>query len=772
MSADYSLDSPKGLTETEVAERIEKGQVNNVPDAPVRTTKQILRANVLTPVNGIMGTLLILILVAGFPGDALFAGVIFSNSFIGIFQELKARKTLTELAVLSAPKARVIREGITKEINVSEVVLDDLIEIQPGDQIVVDGELTHSAGLEVDESLLTGESEPIEKNISNEVLSGSFVSAGFGHYRATRIGVDSYAVALAEEARRFRLVDSDLRSGVDTILRWLIIIIPPSVGLLLLRLLATEDLWEEALRGTVASAVAMVPDGLVLLTSLSFITGVVALARHRALCKELASVEMLARVDVLCLDKTGTITTGEISYTGFETLDATDPSDALGAMVAADPSPNATLAAVGEQFPDPGWHLIDSIAFSSMRKWAMCNFGENGIFHLGAPEILLQKDDQKNRNRVEILANEGKRILVLTKSNDPADKTDELPTNRSPVCLIFLEDTLREDAQEILSYLQGQGIQLKVISGDHPATVAAVAKKAGVSSNAEVLDARELSEDQNMDEIIENTSIFGRVTPHQKRAMVSSLQNKGHTVAMTGDGVNDVLALKDSDMGIAMGSGSSASRAVAQLVLLDNQFKILPRVLKEGRRVINNIERVSNLFITKATYAVLLTALVGILGVPFPFRPKQLTLIGTFSIGLPGFFLALAPDSSLVKPGFLKRVLRYSIPAGISAAIATFVCYEIVRRSDVLLIEARTAATATLLCLGLGILVVVSRPIKPWKLLLAVFMGLSYVSVLLSEFGRDYFEIVHMSGGSWLTTGICVAVGIFPIVLSARFNRN
>ena len=609
----------------------------------------------------------------------------------------------------------------------------------------MDGELTHSAGLEVDESLLTGESEPIEKNISNEVLSGSFVSAGFGHYRATRIGVDSYAVALAEEARRFRLVDSDLRSGVDTILRWLIIIIPPSVGLLLLRLLATEDLWEEALRGTVASAVAMVPDGLVLLTSLSFITGVVTLARHRALCKELASVEMLARVDVLCLDKTGTITTGEISYTGFEALDGTNPSDALGAMVAADPSPNATLAAVGEQFPDPGWHLIDSIAFSSMRKWAMCNFGENGIFHLGAPEILLQKDDQKNRNRVEILANEGKRILVLTRSNDPADKTDDLPTNRSPVCLIFLEDTLREDAQEILSYLQGQGIQLKVISGDHPATVAAVAKKAGVSTNAEVLDARELSENQNMDEIIESTSIFGRVTPHQKRAMVASLQKKGHTVAMTGDGVNDVLALKDSDMGIAMGSGSSASRAVAQLVLLDNQFKILPRVLKEGRRVINNIERVSNLFITKATYAVLLTALVGILGVPFPFRPKQLTLIGTFSIGLPGFFLALAPDSSLVKPGFLKRVLRYSIPAGISAAIATFVCYEIVRRSDVLLIEARTAATATLLCLGLGILVVVSRPIKPWKLLLAVFMGLSYVSVLLSEFGRDYFCLLYTS---------------------------
>ena len=294
MSSDSYLDNSTGLSEVEVAERIKNGQTNNLPDAPVRTTKEILRANVLTPVNAIMGTLLVLILVAGFPGDALFAGVIFSNSAIGIFQELKARKTLTQLAVLSAPKARVIRSGNTSEIGISEVVLDDLIEIQPGDQIVVDGEIIYSEGLEVDESLLTGESEPIEKTLHDEVLSGSFVAAGSGHYRATRIGVDSYAVALSEEAKRFKLVDSELRSGVNTILRWLIFIIPPAVGLLLLRLLSTEDLWEEALRGTVASAVAMVPDGLVLLTSLSFITGVVALARHRALCKELATVEMLA----------------------------------------------------------------------------------------------------------------------------------------------------------------------------------------------------------------------------------------------------------------------------------------------------------------------------------------------------------------------------------------------------------------------------------------------------------------------------------------------
>ncbi len=764
---------PPGLTAAEVAERIADGRTNDVPDAPVRTTGQILRANVLTPVNAIMGSLLALILVAGFPGDALFAGVIVSNSVIGVLQELKARRTLTELALLSAPRARVRRDGRVEELAVSRVVADEVLELEPGDQVVVDGEVVSGTGLELDESLLTGEADPVDKAPGDQVLSGSFVSAGSGHYRATRIGADSYAASLAEEARRFTLADSELRAGVNTILRWLTAVIPPAAGLLLLRLLATEDLWQEALRGTVAAAVAMVPDGLVLLTSLSFIVGVVALARREALAKELASVELLARVDTLCLDKTGTITTGEISFGGLEVLGSTSQAEAaaaLGAMAAADPAPNATLAAVAAACTDPGWSATTVTPFSSANKWAAAEFDGRGVFHLGAPDVLLPSGEWAvARERVAQHADEGQRILVLTRSAAQAADGDTLPAVRTPLCLVLLEDTVKEDAPEILSYFTGQGVDLKVISGDHPATVAAVARRAGVPGAEAGHDARYLPADpEALADAVEGASVFGRVTPHQKRAMIAALQSRGRTVAMTGDGVNDVLALKDADMGIAMGSGSSATRAVAQLVLLDNRFATLPRVLAEGRRVINNIERVANLFISKATYAVLLTALVAIIGSPFPFLPKQLTLIGTFSIGVPGFFLALAPDTSLVDRGFLRRVLRYSLPAGLAAATSTFVCYEVVRRGDAPLAEARTAATMALLAVGLVILVSISRPLRPWKLGLAAAMALSYVATMALPAGRGFFELVVPGSATWAVVAACAGAGGLLVAAVAR----
>jgi len=766
-----------GLSAAEVAERVADGRVNDVPEAPVRTTGQILRANVLTPVNGIMGALLALILVAGFPGDALFAGVIFSNSVIGVVQELRARRTLSELAVLSAPRARVVRDGRAAEVGVSEVVADDLLELRPGDQVVVDGEVVKATGLEIDESLLTGEADPVDRDPGDQVLSGSFVAAGSGSYRATRVGADSYAASLSEEARRFKIADSELRAGVNAILRWLVVIIPPAAGLLLLRLLTTEDQWPEALRGTVAAAVAMVPDGLVLLTSLAFITGVVALARRRALCKELVSVELLARVDVLCLDKTGTITTGEISLASVEALDEGDPTDALGAVAAADPSPNATLAALAETHPDPGWEVTSTQPFSSARKWASTDFADRGTYHLGAPEVLLEADDEENQRRVATHAAEGRRVLVLTRAHSQIHGPENLPDSRVPVCLVLLEDTVRPDAPEILNYFENQGVELKVISGDHPATVAAVARRAGVPGATVGIDSRELPDGgEALADAVDGASVFGRVSPHQKRAMVAALQARGRTVAMTGDGVNDVLALKEADMGIAMGSGSAASRAVAQLVLLDNRLATLPRVLAEGRRVINNIERVANLFIAKAGYAVLLTALVGLLGVPFPFRPKQLTLIGTFSIGVPGFFLALAPDDSLVRPGFLRRVLSYSLPAGVAAATATLTCYEVVRRSSATLAEARTAATVTLLALGLVILLVVSRPVRAWKLVLVAAMGLSYGAVVAIEAGRQYFEMDMPPASAWVATAACVLgggllVGLLPRLVTEATTR-
>ena len=763
-----------GLSADDVTTRRADGRVNDVPDAPGRTTSQILRANVLTPVNAIMGSLLVVILVAGFPGDALFAGVIVSNSVIGTFQELRARRTLTTLAVLSAPRARVVREAATSEVPVSEVVADELLALEPGDQVVVDGTVVAATGLEVDESLLTGEADPVDKTVGDEVLSGSFVSAGSGHYRATRIGAGSYAVSLAEEARRFTLVDSELRSGVDVILWWLTLIIPPAAGLLLLRLLVTEDHWEEALRGTVAAAVAMVPDGLVLLTSLSFIVGVIALARRQALARELASVELLARVDVLCLDKTGTITTGEIAFADLETIGATSRTEAeaaVGAMAGVDPSPNATLAALAAALDDPGWSANAVVPFSSARKWAAADFGDHGTLHLGAPDVLLPEGEWAvARDRVANLAAAGQRVMVLTRSDAGTCDPDALPSARLPMCLVLLEDTVKPDAPEILSWFVDQGVTLKVVSGDHPETAAAVARRAGVPNAQTGVDARTLPDDSEaLADAMADSAVFGRVTPHQKRAMVDALQARGHTVAMTGDGVNDVLALKDADMGIAMGSGSSATRAVAQLVLLDDRFATLPRVMAEGRRVINNVERVANLFIAKATYAVLLTALVGLFGVPFPFLPKQLTLIGTISVGVPGFFLALAPDASLVRPGFLPRVLRYAAPVGAVAAAATFTAYEVVRRSEAPLAEARTAATLTLLAISLVILLGISRPLRPWKVGLAAAMGGWYALTMAWDFPRDYFELVVPDARAWLVAAVATVGGGLLVAVVPRW---
>lgn len=775
------LDPARGLISEQVAERVAAGRTNRVPDAPVRTLPEILRANVFSPVNGIMLALFAAIMVAGFPKDGLFVGVVLSNAIIGVAQEIRAKRELDKLAVLSAPKARVVRDGEVFEVGVSEVVADEVLELTPGDQVVVDGVVLASSGLEADESLLTGEADPIEKEPDDELLSGSFVAAGSGRYQATRIGAESYASSLSEEAKRFTLVNSELRRGIDTVLRWLIIIIPPASALLILVLLDTEDRWQNALQGTVAAAVAMVPDGLVLLTSLSFVAGVMALARRRALAKELATVELLARTDVLCLDKTGTITTGHISFGEVESLPGVDPNlvaTALGAMAHADDAPNATMLAVRDAYPAPdggdsgGWAPVGTTPFSSARKWSAVEFRSHGAFYFGAPDVIAG-DLPDVMGRLAVHAEAGQRTLLLARSPEPlADET--LPASRTPLALIVLEDTIRPDAPEILAFFQEQGVNLKVISGDHTATVAAVAQRAGIPNAHAHIDARELPDDNDeMAAVLADNAVFGRVTPQQKQAMVGALQSRGHTVAMTGDGVNDVLALKSADMGIAMGSGSASTRAVAQLVLLDNSFATLPEVLAQGRKVINNVERVANLFVTKAAYAVLLTVLVGVFTVEYPFLPRHLTLVGTFSIGVPGLFLALAPSTELIRPGFLPRVLRFSIPAGVLAAVASFFVYEIARRHDeVTLPEARTVATFTLLGVGLVILVVISRPLRPWKIGLAAAMAGSYLLVMVWPWARKFFELDVPPPWMWVPTIAAVVIAGAGVVNIPRALRR
>ena len=769
---------PEGLSAAQVAERVAAGLANRVPAAPSRTVGQILRANLFTPVNAIIGTLLVLILVAeGGPSpDMLFAGVIVANSAIGTVQELRARAALHRLALLQVPTAVAVRDGEERELQLHDVVVDDVLRLRSGTQVVVDGEVVVGEGLELDESMLTGEADPVGRHAGEEVLSGSFVVAGTGWYRATRVGGDAYAATLAEEAKRFSLVGSELRSGVNRLLRVLMVLIPPVAALLLWRLLATGDGWQSALAGVVAACVAMVPDGLVLLTSLAFMAGVITLSRREALLRELASVELLARVDTLCLDKTGTITSGRIRWVGLEPLGAgASPSreafarSALGALAAVDPEPNPTLAAIAEEVgAGPGWRSTGTIPFSSARKWSAASFVADGnplAVYLGAPEYLAG-DDPLVADAVVPHARAGDRVVLVATAD--ALEGEQVPSALEPLALVVLQDELRSDAPEILAYLVAQGLRLKVISGDHPDTVAAIARRAGVPGAGHGVDARTLpTEPELLAGHLEADTVFGRVAPHQKQAMVRSLQGRGHVVAMTGDGVNDVLALKDADMGIAMGSGSAATRAVAQMVLLDDRYSVLPLALAEGRRVINSVERAANLFVYGTVYAVLTSVVVSLAGTSFPYLPRHLTLVRSLSVGIPGLFLALAPDPRRARSGFLPRVVRFAVPAGVIAAAASLVVFLLgTLDAGVSTVEARSSATITLLGVGLAILVRLTGSLPAWRWVLVGCMASAILVVLAVPPLAAFFELDYPPPELWvvMTGSVAVAAAALRLV--------
>lgn len=742
-----------GLSDADVAARVAAGAVNRVPAGPTRTVAEIIRANVVTLFNILLGVMLVVVLIVAPYQDAMFGLVLVGNAAIGIIQELRAKRTLDRLALLSAPRATAIRNGVESGIPVDEVVLDDLLTLSSGDQVVVDGIVVVSESLEANESLLTGESDPILKERGDEVLSGSFISAGSGVYKARRVGADSYAARLAEEARKFTLVHSNLRAGIDTILKGITWVLVPTALLLIWSQFTALTGWpdnqawswsdiKEATRLSIAGLVAMIPQGLVLLTSVAFAVGVIRLGRRNVLVQELAAVEGLARVDTVCFDKTGTLTEGRLAVDGVELLsDQHDVAAVLGAMGAADPSPNATLQAIIEAFPEPaGWWPAEVVPFSSARKWSGAAFGTLGTWVLGAPEMILPHD-REVAERVGESAELGKRVLLLAKVHGGLGD-GSLPVNPEPVALVSLSDRIRQDAADTLGYFARQGVAAKVISGDHPRTVAAIAREAGIPGADQVVDARDLPEDPDALAVaVEQGTVFGRVTPHQKRAMVAALQSRGHVVAMTGDGVNDVLALKDADIGIAMGSGSAATRAVAQLVLLDGSFATLPSVVGEGRRVIANIERVANLFVVKTVYAFLLAVLVGLFARPFPFVPRHLTLVGTLTIGAPAFFIALAPTAERARTGFVGRVMRFAVPVGALAAAATYAGYELAIGEGVTLTEARTVATLILFSIGLFALVINARPLTtPRKWLIGTMAG-TFLMVLLFGSSRVFFEL-------------------------------
>jgi len=761
-----------GLSSAEVAERRSRGLTNAGGEQTSRSVAEILRANILTRFNLILGVLLAVILVVGEPQDALFGIVLVTNALIGIGQELRAKRTLDRLAVLSAPRVRVTRDGAPREIAVDELVADDLVDLRAGDQLVADGVVRDSAGLEADESLLTGESEPVDKRAGDQLLSGSFVVAGSGDYQATGVGAEAYARKLAAQARRFTVVRSELIAGINQILRYVTWALPPVAALLVISQMHTHQTAREGATSTVAALVGMVPQGLVLLTSVAFGAAAVTLARRRVLVQQLPAVEGLARVDVVCLDKTGTLTDGTVAFDRLARLDDQAPAEAALGALADDEARNATLAAIGQACPPPqGWARQDTVPFSSARKWSAASFAGHGSWVLGAPEMVLAGSQDGLLSQAADLAADGRRVLALAHAPGPLTG-QALPPGLHAVAFISLEERLRSDAPDAIAYFTAQGVALKVISGDSPHTVGAVAARAGVPRAGDPVDARDLPEDPGaLGVLLEEHSVFGRVTPHQKESMVKALQARGHTVAMTGDGVNDVLALKLADIGVAMGTGAPATKAVAELVLLDDRFATLPGVVAEGRRVTANIERVANLFITKTVWATLLAVAAGVALMPYPFLPRHLTIIDTLAIGVPGFFLALAPNRRRYVPGFVGRVLRFAVPAGLIVATATFSAYALARARGLPLSEQRTAATLVALILSLCVLALLAIPLT-WRRIALLAAALAAFALLFPVPAVRTFYALELPRGAIGSTLLIAALGAAALggfwVLSRR----
>jgi cation-transporting ATPase E len=726
-----------GLTSADVADRVRRGLANELPPRSGRTTWDIVRANVFTRINFLLMVLFVMVLTTGSIVNALFGFLIIINSGIGIVQELRAKRTLDNLAVVGEGKPVVRRDGASAEVAREAVVLDDIIEIGAGDQVIVDGLVVEASYLEVDESLLTGESDPLLKQPGDEVMSGSFVVAGVGAYRATRVGRDSYAAKLTMEASKFSLVKSELQGGINRILRlitWLLI----PVGLATVWVQWNQPgTWQDKVLSMAGALVPMVPEGLVLLTSLAFAVGVVRLGQQNVLVQELPAIEGLARVDVVCADKTGTLTENGLGFGELEALDGDEDGTraALAQLAAADPRPNASVQALAHAIPlqGPAWEVAAMAPFTSAKKWSGMSFAGHGNWVLGAPDVLAAPDTPA-AVRAEQVGATGRRVLLLGASDRVVDAPDA-PGTVTPRALVVLEQRVRPEARDTLAYFAEQGVAVKVISGDNATSVGAVTGSLGVATG-EVVDARTLPTDPaQLAERVDQAGVFGRVTPQQKREMVAALQSRGHNVAMTGDGVNDVLAIKDSDLGVAMGSGAAATRSVAQLVLLDDSFATLPHVVAEGRRVIGNIERVANFFLTKTMYSIVLALLVALWRLPFPFVPIHISFVGWFTIGIPASILALAPNAERARHGFLKRVMSFSIPSGVVVAVTTFVTYLLTRPAEVGAAVAGTqASTATLLTLMIGgawVMIATARPYEWWKLLM---IGLCALAAFLVIF--------------------------------------
>ncbi|MHC5229954.1 cation-translocating P-type ATPase [Enterococcus sp. LJL99] len=659
-----------GLTKQQVQTRYDEGNYNKEVEDLSRTTKQIILDNSLTLFNFINLFLAVCVFLAGYPKNALFFWIIIINTCIGVFQEIHAKKTIDKLSIVNKTEVTVLRDGKLETIFQEEIVLGDVLVVSLGNQVPSDGIVIYSEGLEVDESLLTGESDKITKKVDDEVMSGSFITAGLAFVKITAVGEDNFVSKLSKEAKSEKKSTSELMNSLNLLIKGLTFAIIP-IGLLLFwsQYRSTHSIQQSVL-GVSGALVSMIPEGLMLLTSVAFAVGAANLARKQTLIQRLACIETLARVDTICLDKTGTITDGTMTFKelipqgGFPIREL---ERAMGAVMAGLSDQNATAKVLRDRFPllKDEWKVKQVIPFSSERKWSGVTFEEKGSFIIGAPEFIYAKVPKELKEVITPYTEQGNRVLILVHFYGSVENFT-LPSRIETVGIFVISDTIRENAVDTFSYFVEQDVTLKVISGDNPITVSQIAKQAGIHGAENFVDMSQVSANTDFTKLVEETTVFGRVTPYQKRELIQALKENGHTTCMTGDGVNDILSLREADVSVAMASGSDAARAVADVVLLNSDFSSMIQVLNEGRRVINNVERVASMYMVKTIYSAILAVTFIFLVLPYPFAPLQLTPINTLTVGIPSFILALEPNYQRIKGHFLTNILRISVPGALT----------------------------------------------------------------------------------------------------------
>ena len=775
-----------GLSSAEAAARLKR---LGLPEpATSRSVASIVVANVFTLFNAILAVFFVIMLALGLFADALFGLIAVVNSAIGIRQELKAKETLDQLALLVAPRAHVIRDGQYVELSQDEVVPGDVVRVEPGDQLVADGVVRASRGLTMDESILTGESDGVRKRDGDRLLSGSFCIAGSGYYELDAVREQSHAAKVAGEARAFRHPPSPLQLEVNSVLRATTILMAPLAVLLLLALAIRNVAIDEAAQTATAGLVTLIPEGLVLLMSVTLAVAAVRLARLNTLVQQMAATEALAAVDTVCVDKTGTLTDGTLSLVSVEVADETQPKaahEALTRFANSAGERNRTLETIADRYPGKAERVLAEVPFSSVWKWSGLTLdgrGAHASYVLGAPDVLastgaLQLPPSLQRTLEQHTA-AGRRVVAFAEARGPLpdDPGRQPPPPLEPRALVVLEEQLRSDAAETIEFLRTQNVDLKLISGDARQTVTAVAHAVGVSREAGVIEGPDLPTDRDgLAAAATDNTIFCRITPDQKKALVGALGEQGRFTGMIGDGVNDVPALKQARLAVAMGSGSQITKGIADIVLLRDQFSMLPRAVAEGRRIARNIHRLGRLYATKTIYAAILILITAIFGFTFPFLPRQLTVAALLTIGIPSFVLALAPSEGPLYRGRLLRALAaFAVPAGGGIAVGSLLCYFLVDVGGTL-DEARTAATTTLIVLGLCFILLLERgpgrehiTIQSYMLAMVAGLGALYALILAAGPVRSFFDLELLSAGQWFLCLLCVAAGLVVAALAWR----